>query len=356
MNKGNDYEAPLKWCLKGDNIYLDDDRVEKTIYHIMNYKLDNMNEKEAIALIKFFAHKTAIKLGVNDNLIINILSLEEYKQTRQYDRGYKCWYKCINGIDNVFYTPETIKELTSNNTSEFLIGLKNICHEIVHVYDNKVVIEGKTINKYAYIIALERIVRRLGASFYMDNYNNLFLEKHANKLGLELALEYVKEYNSKLCNSLNQDNIREAIDSYSYDLNIQLSDDKSEFSQVVLKARSYIANNPSLLNEFPILKLGYKTDGTPKDLKELLDDRNEFLKYCDSKDIDELYLMIISCLNNKNIKNDLTTLCDYLYDNAIIDEFALDLLRIKLEKLCIDVDKVINGIRQDIKDGNTKKV
>ena len=342
----------VKWC--GENAKDLDltDKDQQFLYEIstnylMKYKIGKWNKEDANVVINYLAKKSAQKLGIDENVTIKILEESEYKGTYGDDSSAMC----INNGDNTFdisYSPTIVKNLLSNNSDQFLRGMQTIFHEVVHAQQNSVIqrkdISGVEIpkNKTMYIMALETIARKYDSKFYKENYSHLIKENHAEKIGLRDAMETIKKYNPTLYQTYNQEVIAQRLESYDknfYDAEIFLKSGKSVdlMLQIDTLSSGYIEQHPEIIKKFPILQVGYNLDGSKKDLRQLLSERNNMINSNSAPDkINELYEAIANHRNVltgglKGTKDELLSLDEYIAKTGTSDEFIFNLVKYRLE-------------------------
>ena len=342
----------VKWCNENAKDLNLTDKDQQFLYEIstnylMKYKIGKWNKEDANVVINYLAKKSAQELGIDENVTIKILEESEYKGTYGDDSSAMC----INNGDNTFdisYSPTTVKNLLSNNSDQFLRGMQTIFHEFVHAQQNSVIqrkdISGVEIpkNKTMYIMALETIARKYDSKFYKENYSHLIKENHAEKIGLRDAMETIKKYNPTLYQTYNQEVIAQRLKSYDknfYDAEIFLKSGKSVdlMLQIDTLSSGYIEQHPEIIEKFPILQVGYNLDGSKKDLKQLLSERNNMINSNSAPDkINELYEAIANHRNVltgglKGTKDELLSLDEYIAKTGTSDEFIFNLVKYRLE-------------------------
>lgn len=342
----------VKWCSENAKDLDLTDKNQQFLYEIstnylMKYKIGKWNKEDANVVINYLAKKSAQELGIDENVTIKILEESEYKGTYGDDSSAMC----INNGDNTFdisYSPTIVKNLLSNNCDQFLRGMQTIFHEVVHAKQNSVIqrkdISGVEIpkNKTMYIMALETIARKYDSKFYKENYSHLIKENHAEKIGLRDAMETIKKYNPTLYQTYNQEVIAQRLKSYDknfYDAEIFLKSGKSVdlMLQIDTLSSGYIEQHPEIIEKFPILQVGYNLDGSKKDLKQLLSERNNMINSNSAPDkINELYEAIANHRNVltgglKGTKDELLSLDEYIAKTGTSDEFIFNLVKYRLE-------------------------
>lgn len=104
-------------------------------------------------------------------------------------------------------------------------------------------------------------------------------------------------------------------------------------------ATKYVLENPWIMELYSILRVAYNDDGTKKDLKKVLIEREELLndeqkmlsKKLETKDVTVLYQIII---NERyfNVDEELGIITDYIHETKQIDEFSYNILKYRLNK------------------------
>ena len=140
----------------------------------------------------------------------------------------------------------------------------------------------------------------------------------------------------------NQEVIAQRLESYDknfYDAEIFLKSGKSVdlMLQIDTLSSVYIEQHPEIIEKFPILQVGYNLDGSKKDLKQLLSERNNMINSNSTPDkINELYEAIANHRNVltgglKGTKDELLSLDEYIAKTGTSDEFIFNLVKYRLE-------------------------
>lgn len=350
-----DFQEVLKWCKEH---YKDLDLTDKNqqyLYkkattYLMKYRIGKWDRDDANTIVTFLAKKSAWELGIDENVAVKILNSDEYKKI--YGEKTSVKGECLNNGDSTFsitYSPEVVDNLLSNNYEQFLRGMQTVFHEVVHAKQNTVIeqsnIKGTEIpkTKKIYIMALETIARKYNPDFYHDNYAHLIKENHAEKFGLQNALETMKQYNPSLYQAYNQEVLAQRAEQYDrnfYEATTKLTTGREIdlMLQIDTLSSKFIEKHPDIISKYPILQVGYNSDGTKKDLRQLLGDRAEMLEQGkqSSDRIDELYEAIANHRNVlsgglKGTKDELYSLDEYLSQTGSEDPFVYNLIRYRLE-------------------------
>lgn len=346
------YQEIVKWCGENSSKLDLQDRDQQYLYdmstrYLMKYKIGKWNKDDASVVINYLAKKSAWKLGIDENVTVKILEEAEYKQVH----GDSSNAVCVNNGDDTFnisYSPKVVENLLSNNYDQFLRGMQTIFHEVVHAQQNSVIqranIQGVDIpkTKTIYIMALETIARKHDPKFYKENYGQLLKENHAEKIGLRQAMETMEKYNPNLYQAYNQEILQQRLENYDrnfYDAEVTLKSGKAvDFMlQIDTLSSIYIEKHPEIIEKFPILQVGYNLDGTKKDLRQLIAERDEMLISSKAPEkINELYEAIANHRNVltgglKGTKDELVALDDYVARTGTDDEFIFNLIKYRLE-------------------------
>ncbi len=346
------FEKIIKWCEENTSTLQPNDKDQTWLYematsYLMKYKIGKWNKDEASMLITYLAKESARKFGISENVDVKIFEREEYEKIY----GKSSMGICTNNGDNTFnisYSPIVVDNLLSNDYDKFLRGMQTIFHEVTHAVQNSVIqrkeIQGTNTpkTKNSYIMALETIARKFDPNFYKKYYTHLIKENHAEKNGLKLAMETMQKYNPSLYQAYNQDVIAQRLENYDknfYDYEFILQGGKKTDFMVKIDTLCslYIEEHPEMVEMFPILQAGYNLDGTKKDIRQLISEREAMIATGKPLDkIDELYETIANHRNVtinglKGTKDELNTLHDYIEETGTEDEFVFSLMRYRLE-------------------------
>ena len=95
----------------------------------------------------------------------------------------------------------------------------------------------------------------------------------------------------------------------------------------------YVKAKPETINEIPVLQFAFHSDGTRKDMIQLIQDRKNLIgnnNMLDIQQIDDLYKTIA---NYKPINGkEALSIVDYIEKTGTNDDFVFDLLQFRLEK------------------------
>lgn len=371
IKRETNFQEVLNWCKEHyQDLDLTDENqhylYEKATIYLMKYKIGKWHRDDANTIVTFLAKKFAWELGIDENIAVKILSSDEYKKIHGEKTSVKG--RCLNNGDSTFnitYSPEVINNLLSNKYDQFLRGMQTVFHEVVHAQQNTVIeqssIKGVEIpkTKKIYIMALETIARKYNPEFYHDNYAHLMKENHAEKFGIQEALETMKQYNPSLYQAYDQKVLSQRAEQYDknfYGATIKLKSGKEMDLMLHIDTLSsqFIEKYPDIILKYPVLQVAYNPDGTKKDLKQLLTDRSAMIEQGiqSSDTIDELYEAIANHRNVitgglKGSKDELYSLTDYLSQTGSDDPFVYNLIRYRLEnKSKLSPTQIENFIKQ----------
>lgn len=342
------YEELLDWCNKNKEQMNLEDPYESRLYNAlmkfsMKKRIGQLNKEEASIYTHFFAQKTIKDLYLDKKVSIEVLEEEAYcKRDKNNAKGI-----CISHDDGTYtvaYNLSKIAEaLTSDNQYKFLFGLKTIFHEIGHVLQNVIIAQDseKVYKKEFYLIALEMIMRKMSSKFYKENYGYLLEENNANKFGLRMALEAIKEANPKLYAIYNNKNMKKLIRRYDkefYKAEFKIKGKKGKaIKSLDTWSEIYINAHPEILKRYPILKVRYNEEGKKKAILQMLQEREKLIQNNPKKDIDELYEIILNqkfFYSKKGVstEEELLELDKYIEQTGTDDQFIYDLIKFRLDR------------------------
>lgn len=231
------------------------------------------------------------------------------------------------GIEKVcVFNDKNMSGRYAGEANERLLVIKRIrlgmpmFHEARHVVQFANMANDKNYYRYNYNILKDTILSNyLDRSVYDRNHNRFLFEIDADIQGLKDYYEVLgkigrltsvdKEKMSKI-----DENEQFSID-YSYDLNVDgYNYFKGDLFDDILK------ENPDLLDEYPILKIEYNSDGTRKSIIEILD-AIEKESQTNNRTEDELYDIGVCIFGDyfvvKDEKENLELLDNYKTNNEI---------------------------------------
>ena len=138
----------LDWCMQHSDVIDFTNEKEKKLYqyamlYLFRLQIGHLTEEEAKFVITYLAREQLHfqKLeGLDTDVKIHILSDEEYKK----EHGDNSQAMCVSNDEDydIAYSPTVVKQLMSNNPTEFLRGLRTIYHEFTHTIQNQLIKSG----------------------------------------------------------------------------------------------------------------------------------------------------------------------------------------------------------------------
>lgn len=339
----------LEWCLNNyNNICISNEKERLKYQQVIKYLLNTkkkdtvLTEEEAKMMMVFFSKDFAFKLNIAEKIKI---------QFKEDDPNLKdvwgSFEPAKDGSYKITYYNKSINSLIKKR--KFPVkALRIIFHEVIHAAQHEMVEirpqkeDKKHYNVETYMITVENMLRDLDENFYDKNYAKLYKENNANKIGLQCALVYLKEYVPKAYKKRNKQKIYEKINSYDidyYNEYIEYFDSTENYLELMdIVTILSIQQNKKILEKYPILKLAYNEDGSRKNIIELLEERNALLENHTKKEVDELFKVFI--YRNKfdedielMAKKESVLLMDYIRQTNTQDSFVYDVLKHRLEQL-----------------------
>lgn len=208
----NVLEEALKWCLFDyTKVKILDENshyiYDKVVYYLMNSteKVGLWTEDEIKVIITYFAHDLASKFKLEDKIDFQILSKED-----SLPDSYGVCYDNADGTYTIEYSYRVIEGFLKGKDVP-MRAMQTIFHEVIHVIQNEL-IKGRLLgdgdeyySSKMYIMTLEHLTKKVDKQFYDKNYEKLLKENHANKVGLQFAITYLKKYGPKFYSLYNTD-------------------------------------------------------------------------------------------------------------------------------------------------------
>lgn len=363
-----DYKEVVKWC--GENAGKLDlaDKSQQYLFEIatrylMKIKIGHWNKEDANVIINYFAKSYASNYGIDNDIVVKILEDLEYREKFKDNSNAKC-VSYGNGKSEVLYSSKVVENLISQDTLRFIRGLQTVFHEVVHSRQySEIYRPNNGENQYngnVYKIALETIMRKVHPKFYKENYSNLIMEYQAEYFGLEQAIKMMEVYYKP--NLFQGQDIEEFLNEM---LKIDGKESYENIGQVKFEQRNinaraiinfvadkYIEVKPEIINQIPVLKFAYNSDGSKKDIIQLIQERDNLISSnseADLQSVDDLYKTIA---NYRNIeKGEMVELYDYITKTGAEDEFVFDLIQYRLRKTNWSQEKIsefMQQIREDV--------
>ena len=156
----------------------------------------------------------------------------------------------------------------AKNTISYMDILNTIFHEVFHQIQS---VETDS-SKYSLGYAIERVLSDTDYAYYVGNYHTVFFEIDARYNAALMTLNYLENlsteaydmYSDKFISALTTEKANYEVNNNKY----AMEDSKISRDAAL---ESIIKNNPSLLDNNPVLKYIFNTDGTRKTLFELAD-------------------------------------------------------------------------------------
>ena len=369
-------QQTLEWCMEHSSSIDFNNESEKKLYqyamlYLFRLKIGHLNEEEAKLVITYLAREQLHfqKLdGLNKDVNITILNEEEYKE----QHGEDSHAICVSNDDafDIVYSPSVVQNLMSNDPTEFLRGIRTIYHEFTHTIQNQIIKAGvnkddpTSYNDKAYKMAAESLARKLYADFYNENYAHLFKENQAELFGLKQAILIIKRFNKDLYSLFDE----KAIEVEETRLRELMKE-----STIKIKGKEMphnrglhaicdelIKNHPEVLDDYPILKIGYTNDGNRKSLTELLQEKQAMISVgYDKEKIDKLYLFILNNRTILNLAEDVQELYLYIVETKGEDRMAYDALYHRFDRGNVPDEKrmqILNMIESSVAKEKKEKV
>ena len=349
------FQETLDWCnantenmdlTNTDHFYL---YLTATRYLMKPKQVLEWNESDVNIVMNFMAKRALRDFHLNQNTSIEILNREEYDQrNRGTSRAV-----CVDHGDNTYhieYSPDVKDLLLSRDTGKILRGFQTLFHEIVHALQNTTIRKEGVHAAETYLMAMETLAKKQAPEIYDANYAHLLKENHAEKLGLEIAMQNIQLLGPDLYSLYHQDVIEQMKKDYDaryYEGKIDLFGKSRRGSAQIDKAcTQFVRKRPEVLKEFPVLQWGFNIDGTKKTLEQLLVERQSLLD--EGKPVDKVNQLFNTLTNYKNFvkgtpggtKEELIYLVDFVAETGTDDEFIFDLMEYRLKNTTMTPEKI----------------
>lgn len=337
------YES-IDWC----NSHTDEmDLSNKDYDYIYNYivrcmmgtkQLRVWDEKSFNVIVNYLAKDCLKNWSLNHTTSIKILDKEEYEKRN----GGKSNAVCVPHDDDTYtieYSPTVKTMVLSGNSAQILRGLQIVFHEIVHALQNTK-IKKDVPSPEGYLMALETIARKQAPEIYDENWSSMLKENHAEKIGLNMAIIYIKNFAPDLYKLYDQEEIENKMKEYDvryYDGKIDVyGKSKKGIAQIDKACSIYVSLHPEIIKTYPVLHYGFNLDGTKKTLKQLLEERKELIEQ--GKSVEGVNKFYATLANYKNYvkdtpggtKEELLYLREYILETGTDDEFIYGLMEYRL--------------------------
>lgn len=276
-----------------------------------------VTKKEAELLLKFYAKRSLMCLGVGKKINIGIYS--KGKMFRKYGRGNgKALPDGVKGViavsnptdSKIVYSEQLIDDIASGNPDEMYRAFRTIMHETKHI--EQAYRREYSIN--AYIIALETMAMYVDPYVYLNNYWGTYRECDAERYGMEVAqyeLPGLYRVTDKRNHRENWINFNAGLSGQTKTVIGRITNDRgniilpgSEYPEgeririLELIAEDYIKRYPrEAFEEYPVLKIAFRNNGKRKSINELLGNMyalvEEQSSLAQAETIESLYLTVI---------------------------------------------------------------
>lgn len=349
------FQEALDWCnANTENMDLTNDDhfylyLTATRYLMKPNQVLEWNESDVNIVMNFMAKRALRDFHLNQNTSIEILNREEYdSRNRGNSRAV-----CVSHGDNTYhieYSPDVKELLLSRDTGKILRGFQTLFHEIVHALQNTTMRKEGVNSPETYLMAMETLAREQAPEIYDANYAHLLKENHAEKLGLEIAMQNIQLLGPDLYSLYHQDVIEQMKKDYDaryYEGKIDLFGKSRRGSAQIDKAcTQFVGKRPDILKEFPVLQWGFNIDGTKKTLEQMLVERQSLLD--EGKPVDKVNQLFNTLANYKNFvkgtpggtKEELCYLVDFIAETGTDDEFIFDLMEYRLKNTTMTPEKI----------------
>lgn len=371
QNLGTDLsqaEAAKNWCYQNiGNIDLNDEKqrhmCETTKKYLIKYRYGHWTEEDVKFLIQYCVKEFSYSTKIEKPIEVVFPNEEEFKEKSSEKFAAVC--KPLKNSYLLSFSPRSIG-FTSNNKSNSCLDVLTVTyHELTHVAQ-KEIIKGKKLNintpslKTIYHLTLEDLAKKQDPKLYNQYYDQMLGENHANLMGLQFAIDVIKENDSKNYEKTihNQSWVTKLIDKYkngfykaNYDPEISLSE------YVDYGTSCFLKEHPEYTKVYPALKFGYNEDGTKKTHAQLLEDRDNLLKEnkFSKTEVDDLYQSIIKnrgILLGRHVAKEsgIVAFVEYMKKNNATDDFCYEILKSELsKKLAPDVvEQTLQVIKSEL--------
>lgn len=358
------YQDVVKWC--GENAKDLDltDKDQQYLYematrYLMKIKIGHWDKNDANVIINYFAKVYTNNCGIDNDVVVKILDDPEYREKFNDNSNATC-VSYGNGKSEVVYSSRVVDNLTSQDTLKFIRGLQTVFHEVVHSKQySEIYRPDNGDNQYngnSYKIALETIMRKVHPKFYKENYTNLIMEYQAEYFGLEQAMKMMETYYKP--NLFQGQDIEEFLNEMikidgkaSYENIGKVSFDQMNINAsalITFTADKYIEARPEIIKQIPVLKFAYNSNGSKKDIMQIIQDRANFISNnneMDLQNIDDLYRTIANYRNFD--KNELLLIHEYIEKTGTNDEFVFELMQFRLEKTNWSAERISQFVQEE---------
>ena len=248
----------------------------KSIYEkVANYFILHLNEntEETIKFLQYFyVAQMSKEYNIKSRICIGGSGFDKVPEAEAYHRSEQL--RSGEVVSNIFYNPLSIKK-ACNNPNYIPQLIVNGFHELEHGIQEIAVSNEQITNAQALIWAKEHIVRKniLGEQYYKVNYYDIFYEKDACDVSNKRMVDIYKQLGVNVNLSSN----------YCYDVKTTHRENAESNPVIAVDlldnlVSKYLIDNPKVLNDFPILKNIYDSNGKKKILTQIQSSLNEQCK------------------------------------------------------------------------------
>lgn len=275
----------------------------------------------------------------------------------------------------LFYYPEIFEQLRSSNPNVFLRGIRSVFHEAVHIFQNTIVNRekmGEYSSKEDYDLVFYLFAQSFLYEYLMNpeqdlcqkdlkDYQLLFHENHAEKMGYKEACAFLKKYAPNKYQVYSEEKINQnrkryedVLDSY---LSLDLRGDLNTLAHdIEFVDSNYIKKHPDVLNRFPVLSIAYFENGKRRTTMDLLEKRKEMLQNGYSEEqINSLFTYLIDyrSYTAEEYMEEKKVLPSYVRMYRVPDQYTRDMLK-KRSKFNSTVDQIEDRLVDEIQTGRKK--
>lgn len=330
---------------EGANIILD-----KTIKKIWNKItcLEQLSQEESEVFLYTLYYETQKELKI-DNAKINNMEFVEIENFIPGIKRYGLHTIHSDRTESIKYNKELLEKFSSNSPKstekEYIMLI--ICHELIHSRQTQDIFSNK-ISLNTFILLLEKVTRKQVKEYAKKNYPFTRIETDADVKAVQYLYNFInkhKLYGDKQLKEISNILSKFETDQLNVSANYQTTYNgiKDISGKNLIRACSeYIAKNPAVLEEYPLLSISYHQDGRIKTPKELLIEREKrkISNYQDMDELDKIYEYIIDFHFNKYQepynKEDIVRkqelykfkeLLEYIDTKEKLDKFELKIIR-----------------------------
>ena len=307
-----------------------------------------MSQEESEVFLYTLYYETQKELKI-DNAKINNMEFVEIENFIPGIKRYGLHTIHSDGTESIKYNKELLEKFSSNSPKstekEYIMLI--ICHELIHSRQTQDIFSNK-ISLNTFILLLEKVTRKQVKEYAKKNYPFTRIETDADVKAVQYLYNFInkhKLYGDKQLKEISNILPKFETDQLNVSENYQTTYNgiKDISGKNLIRACSeYIAKNPAVLEEYPLLSISYHQDGRIKTPKELLIEREKrkISNYQDMDELDKIYEYIIDFHFNKYQepynKEDIVRkqelykfkeLLEYIDTKEKLDKFELKIIR-----------------------------